>query len=324
MKKLWEPTLADVLEARKRIAPYIHNTPLVYNRKLSSMFEADIYVKCENNQVTGAFKVRGGLNLLSHLSDEEEKKDVIAVSTGNHGQSIAYAASKYGVEAIIVMPENANPVKVDAIKAYGAKVIFYGRDFDEAREWTEKRMMKKRLRYIHSGDEPYLIAGVATMYLEIIEEIPTLDMIIVPVGGGSGASGACIVAKNIDKNIKIIGVQASGAPSVYYSWKKRYIETYPKVETFAEGLATRSPFKLPLDIMWKYLDEMVLVDDEELEYSIYLLADTIHQIAEGAGAASTAALIKLKNIIKGKKVVLALTGGNITMKRLTYILNKYS
>lgn len=141
-------------------------------------------MKCENNQVTGAFKVRGGLNLLSHLSEKDIKR-VIAVSTGNHGQSIAYAASKYGIEATIVMPEDANSIKVDAIKAYGAKIIFHGRDFDEAKEWTEKHMREKGLRYVHSGDEPYLIAGVATMYLEIIEEMPDIDIILIPVGGGS-------------------------------------------------------------------------------------------------------------------------------------------
>lgn len=324
MKNLWEPSLADVLDARRRINQYIWRTPLIYNRKLSEMLEAHIYIKCENNQVTGAFKVRGGLNLLSHLTDKEMKKGVVAVSTGNHGQSIAYAASKYGVEATIVMPENANPYKVEAIKSYGAKVIFYGKDYDEAKEWMEKHLVKKGLRYVHSGDEPYLIAGVATMYLEILEELPDIDMIITPVGGGSGASGACIVAKSINSKIKVMGVQSSGAPAVYYSWKNRKIVKYKTIETFAEGLATRAPFNLPLKIMWKYLDNMILVDDEDLEYAIYLLLDTIHQVAEGAGAASTAAALKLKKEIKDKKIVLALTGGNISTSKLMNILNKYS
>ncbi len=324
MSKLWEPTLLDVLDARRRISSYIRKTPIIYNRKLSEEIGANIYIKCENQQVTGAFKVRGGLNLMSHLSDEERKKGVVAVSTGNHGQSIAYAAAKYGVEATIVMPKNANPYKVEAIKSFGAEVVFHGKDFDEAKEWTEKELVKRGVRYVHSGDEPYLIAGVATLYFEILEEMPHVDIIIVPVGGGSGVSGACIVAKNMNNSIKVIGVQSSGAPAVYYSWKNKGIVKREKIETFAEGLATRAPFNLPLKIMWKYLDDMVLVDDEELEYAIYLLVDTMHQIAEGAGAASTAAVLKLKEEIREKTVVLALTGGNITTRQLKKILYKYS
>jgi threonine dehydratase len=323
LKDIWIPRLSDVFEARKTISRFIRRTPLIYNRGLSEELEADIYIKCENQQVTGAFKVRGGLNLMAHLSEEEKKKGVVAVSTGNHGQSIAYAAMKYGVEATIVMPEDANPYKVEAIKSFGAKVVFHGKDFDEAKEWTEKELVKKGVRYIHSGDEPYLIAGVATIYLEVLEDLPDVDIIIVPVGGGSGASGACIVAKNIDKSIRVIGVQSSGAPAVYYSWKNRDVVKRDKIETFAEGLATRAPFSLPLRIMWKYLDDMILVDDADLEYAIFLLIDTIHQIAEGAGAASTAAALKMKRKIRGKKVVLALTGGNITTDQLRKILMKY-
>jgi threonine dehydratase len=213
---------------------------------------------------------------------------------------------------------------VEAIESYGAKVVFQGKDFDEAKEWTEREIKKRGIRYVHSGDEPYLIAGVGTMYLEIIEKIPDIDMIIVPVGGGSGASGASIVAKTIDKDIKVIGVQAKGASAVYHSWREKRIVKKPRIETFAEGLATRAPFKLPLNIMWKHLDKMVLVDDNELEHSIYLLFETIHQVAEGAGAASTAAALKLKEDIKEKKVALALTGGNITTRHFIEILNKHS
>ena len=324
MKSIWIPRLSDVFEARKMINRFVRRTPLIYNRRLSEELDADIYVKCENQQVTGAFKVRGGLNLMAHLSDGEKKRGVVAVSTGNHGQSIAYAAMKYSVDATIVMPEDANPYKVEAIRSFGAKVVFHGKDFDEAKEWTEKELVKKGVRYVHSGDEPYLIAGVATIYLEVLEDLPDVDTIIVPVGGGSGVSGACIVAKNIDRNIEVIGVQSSGAPAVYYSWKNRDIVRRDKIETFAEGLATRAPFNLPLRIMWKYLDDMILVDDTELEYAIFLLIDTIHQIAEGAGAASTAAALKIRDKIRGKKVVLALTGGNITTNQLKEILMKYS
>ncbi len=318
------PTFKDVLNAKKIVSKHLIRTPLLYSKQLSRMLECDAYVKCENVQITGAFKVRGGVNLISKLSDEEKRKGVIAVSTGNHGLSVAYAASLFDVDATIVMPEKANPFKVQAIKDLGAKVVFHGKDYDEAKEWTEKEAVKKGYRYIHSGNEPYLIAGVGTLYLEILEDLPDVDVIIVPVGGGSGASAACIVAKTINPKIKVIGVQSSGAPAVYLSWKNKKTVKMDKINTFAEGLATRAPFELTLDIMWKYLDDMILVEDEEIAKAIILLLKTIHQVAEGAGAAATAAALKLKEQIKGKKVALILSGGNISFDKLKEIITKYS
>ncbi|MCD6164572.1 MAG: pyridoxal-phosphate dependent enzyme [Candidatus Odinarchaeota archaeon] len=318
------PTFKDVLDAKKVVSKYLIRTPLLYSKHLSRILECDAYVKCENVQITGAFKVRGGVNLVSKLCEEERRKGVIAVSTGNHGLSVAYAASLFDVDATIVMPEKANPFKVQAIKDLGAKVVFHGKDYDEAKEWTEKEAAKEGYRYIHSGNEPYLIAGVGTLYLEILEDLPDVDVIIVPVGGGSGASAACIVAKTINPKIKVIGVQSSGAPAVYLSWKNRKIVKMKEVKTFAEGLATRAPFELTLDIMWKYLDNMILVEDEEIAKAIILLLQTIHQVAEGAGAAATAAALKIKEQIKGKKVALVLSGGNISFDKLKEIITKYS
>ncbi|MHA1583495.1 MAG: threonine ammonia-lyase [Candidatus Baldrarchaeia archaeon] len=318
------PTFKDVLDARKVVSKYLVRTPLLYSKQLSRILGCDAYVKCENVQITGAFKVRGGVNLVSKLSEEEKRKGVIAVSTGNHGLSVAYAASLFNVDATIVMPEGANPFKVQAIKDLGAKVVFHGKDYDEAKEWTEKEAVKEGYRYIHSGNEPYLIAGVGTLHLEILEDLPDVDVIIVPVGGGSGASAACIVAKTINPEIKVIGVQSSGAPAVYLSWKNRKIVKMEEVKTFAEGLATRAPFELTLDIMWKYLDDMILVEDEEIAKAIILLLQTIHQVAEGAGAAATAAALKIKEQIKEKKVALVLSGGNISFDKLKEIITKYS
>jgi len=316
------PTLRDVLEARRVVGRHLRRTPLMYSKALSRELGFDAHVKCENVQVTGAFKVRGGVNLVSKLSDEERKRGVVAVSTGNHGLSVAYAASLFGVEATIVMPEGSNPYKVQAIRDLGAKVVFKGRDYDEAKEWTEKVAAREH-RYIHSGDEPLLIAGVGTLYLEILEDLPDVDYIICPVGGGSGASAACIVAKSINPGIKVVGVQAAGAPAVYLSWKSRKPVKMERVDTFAEGLATRAPFKLTLEIMWKHLDDMVLVDDEEIAKAIVLLLKSIRQVAEGAGAASTAAAAKLREMLEGKKVALVLSGGNIEYERLREILAKY-
>ena len=318
------PTFRDVLAAKSRISKYIRRTPLIYSKKLSRMLGCNAYVKCENIQVTGAFKVRGGVNLISQLSDEERRKGVVAVSTGNHGLSVAYAASLFGVKAKIVMPEKSNPYKVEAIRDLGAEVIFHGKDYDEAKEWAENVLVKEGYRYIHSGNEPHLISGVATIYLEILEDKPDIDIIIVPVGGGSGASGACIVAKTVNPDIKVIGVQSSGAPAVYLSWKNKRIVKLKELSTFAEGLATRAPFELTLSIMWKMLDDMILVDDDDIKRAICILLDTIHQVAEGAGAASTAAAFKLREEISGKNVALILSGGNITLDALRDIIMKYS
>jgi len=317
------PTFRDVLEAKRVISKYLVRTPLVYSKRLSRVLGCDAYVKCENLQVTGAFKVRGGVNLISKLPDEERRRGVVAVSTGNHGLSVAYAASLFGVDATIVMPENANPYKVEAIRDLGAEVIFKGKDYDEAKEWTESEAVKRGYRYIHSGNEPLLISGVGTLYLEVMEDLPDVDVIICPVGGGSGASGACIVAKTINPEVKVIGVQASGAPAVYLSWKNRRIVKMDEARTFAEGLATRAPFELTLEIMWKYLDDMTLVEDEEIARAIILLLETIHQVAEGAGAAATAAALKLRSRLEGKKVAIILSGGNITFDKLKRIVEKY-
>ena len=221
------------------------------------------------------------------------------------------------------MPEDANPYKVEAIRDLGAEVIFKGKDYDEAKEWTESEAVKRGYRYIHSGNEPLLISGVGTLYLEVMEDLPDVDVIICPVGGGSGASGACIVAKTINPEVKVIGVQASGAPAVYLSWKNRRIVKMDEVRTFAEGLATRAPFELTLEIMWKYLDDMTLVEDEEIARAIILLLETIHQVAEGAGAAATAAALKLRSRLEGKKVAIILSGGNITFDKLKRIVEKY-
>src|SRR5262244_2094199 len=188
------PDLADVLAARRRIAPYLRPTPLYRYPTLDAMTGAHVWVKHENHLPTGAFKVRGGVSLVSQLTDEERRRGVIAASTGNHGQSVAYAADLFGVRAVICVPERANPVKVESMRALGAEVVFHGRDFDEAREHCEERAAAEGLRYVHSGDEPDLIAGVATWALEALEDRPDTEVIVAPIGGGSGASGACIVA----------------------------------------------------------------------------------------------------------------------------------
>jgi len=214
-----------VLKARRRISPHLRPTPLFGYASLDALPDAEVFVKHENHQPVGAFKVRGGVNLISQLSAEERERGVIAASTGSHGQSIAYAARRFGVQATICVPEHANPVKVASMRGLGAELVFHGRDFDEAREHCEQLAKERGYRYVHSGNEPLLIAGVGTETLEILEE-PQTDVIVVPVGGGSGAAGACIVAKAINPAIRVIGVQSDAAPAAFRSWReRRLVET---------------------------------------------------------------------------------------------------
>ena len=316
-------TLDDLYKARKVVSKYLPRTPIVDSPALSKKLGFEAYIKCENVLPTGAFKVRGGINLVSKLSDEEKQKGVIAASTGNHGQSVAYAARLFGVKAVIGMPKNSNPNKVEATRNFGASVEFYGSDYDEARKWVEEEAKRKGYRYVHSANEPLLIAGVGTLYLEIMEEIPDIDVIIVPIGGGSGAAAACIVAKTINPEVKVIGVQAEKAPAVFLSWKNNRMVETESADTFADGLATRFSFSLTLDILNKMIDEIVLVSEEEMKRAILTLLETTHQLAEGAGAASTAVAFKIRETLRGKKVALPLTGGNLTLKDLNEIFKEF-
>jgi len=316
MAELLEPTMTDIYKARSVINKFLRPTPLLKPPSLEKLLGCETWLKCENMQPVGAFKIRGGVNLISQLSPEERKKGVITASTGNHGLSIAYASQVFGARAIIAAPEGANPFKIESIRQLGAEVILTGKDFDEARETVERMASEEGYRYIHSMNEPLLIAGVGTAYLEILEEVPDLDYIFVPVGGGSGACGACIVAKTLNPKIKVIGVQAEGAPAMYLSWKNRRLLKTEKVETIADGLATRVAMELPMKILWRLLDDMMLVSDQQIKNAIFHLLNTTHQVAEGAGAASLAAALKVKERLAGKKVALMLSGGNIDLELL--------
>ena len=279
------------------------------------MLSADVYVKHENHLPTGAFKIRGGINLTSKLSDNERRRGVITASTGNHGQSIAFASRLFGVRAIVVMPKDSNPLKVEATKNLGAQVIFYGKDFDESREFVEDLAKKRNYRYIHSANEPLLIAGVATHTLEILEDLPDPNAIIVPVGGGTGAAGACIVAKSINPKIKVIGVQSEKAPAAFKSWKEGKLVS-AKSETFAEGLATRVGFELTQRILRSLLDDFVLVSEQEIRNAMISMIEKTHNLAEGAGASPLAAAKRIRNKLRGKKVVLILSGANTSLQHL--------
>ena len=317
---LHPPTFTDVLAARAVVARHLRQTPLAHYPSLDALVGARVLVKHENHQPTGAFKVRGGLNLVSRLSPDERARGVIAASTGNHGQSVAYAARLFGVRATVVVPEGANPLKVSAMREQGAEIVFHGKDFDEARARCEELARAGRLRYVHSGDEPLLIAGVATNTLEIFEDAPEVDTIIVPVGGGSGAAGACLVARTVNPRAEVIGVQAERAPAAYTSWRAKELLT-DSCETEAEGLATRTAFELPQRMMWEMLDDFVLVTEEEMRRAVTLYVEHARTLAEGAGAAALAAALKLRERLAGRTVALVLSGGNITVEQLRRALS---
>ena len=308
--------LADVLAARQRIAPYLRPTPLFRYPALDAVTGTRTWVKHENHQPVGAFKVRGGVNLVSQLTTGEGARGVIAASTGNHGQSVAYAADLFGVKAVICMPERANPVKVESMQALGAEVVFQGRDFDEAREHCERLAAEHGYRYIHSGDEPLLIAGVATYTLEILETRPDLEAIVVPVGGGSGAAGVCVVAKAIRSSIEVIGVQSEAAPAAYRSWRAREL-LEDKNSTFAEGLATRTAFELPQRILQESLDDFMLVSEDALKAATRLMIEKTRNLVEPAGAAALAAVLAAPERFNGRKVAIVCSGGNISPAQLT-------
>lgn len=308
-------TLADVLEARRRISPHLRPTPLYPYAGLDALVGAAVWVKHENHQPVGAFKVRGGVNLVSQLGPDERDRGLIAASTGNHGQSVAYAARLFGVTARICVPEGANPVKLDAMRALGAELIVHGKDFDEAREHCERLAAEHGYRYVHSGDEPLLIAGVGTQTLEILEDRPDVDAIVVPIGGGSGAAGACVVAKAVRPGIEVIGVQSDAAPAAFRSWQARALLPGENA-TFAEGLATRVPFELPQRILWEHLDDFVLVGEEEIRQATRLMIEHTRNLVEPAGAAPLAAALVLGERLRGKRIALVASGGNISPAQL--------
>ena len=314
----------DIVAAREFIAPYLPKTPLVRISKISDELGCDYYAKLENVQPIGAFKVRGGVNLVGRESGNSDKKPtLITASTGNHGQSIAYGGQLFSAPVIIYAPaENVNQLKVEAMRKLGADVRLHGRDFDEARVECERVAREEGFRYVHAANEPKLIAGVGSIGLEIFEDLPDVDVIIAPAGGGSCASGNCIVAKRLNPKVRVIAVQSEAAPAMWHAWRNRNLDPYPTMNTEHEGLATRYPFEMTNKILWELLADFVLVSDEEINEGVRVLARQAKQVAEGSGAASLAAAFKLRDRLRGKKVVGVLTGGNIPLDRYSRVVGR--
>jgi threonine dehydratase len=313
------PTLAEIYEAKHVIENYLPKTPLLYNLPLSRELGCDVYLKLENLQPIGAFKVRGGVYLASTLSEEERARGIIGASTGNHGQSLAYGAYLFGIGCVIAMPEEANRMKVESMRALGAEVQFRGADFEQARLWAEETARREGKRYVHHINAPELLAGVSTISLEIVEDLPDVDVIITAIGGGSAAVGHCLVAKKLRPNVQVIGVQAEGAPAVYHSWRERMLQA-AKINTSAEGLATGQAYYVAVKTFIDRLDDMPLVSDDEMREATVRLLRSAHIVAEESGAAATAAAVKLGERLAGKKVAIVVSGGNMTLDSLRRVL----
>jgi threonine dehydratase len=316
------PTYADVVQAAPLVHQYLRPTPLFEWPALSQRLGCRYFLKHENHTPTTAFKVRGGINLVARLSDEQKRRGVIGCTTGNHGQSLAYACRLFGVRCVLVVPRNNNPDKVAAMRTLGAELIEHGKDFDEAREHCEAIRHREGLRYVHSANEPDLIAGVGTLALEIFDELPEPDVILAPVGLGSGICGTALVAAARRPQTRVIGVQSELAPAVTLSWRSGERVETDTPRTFAEGMATRVPADMTLEIMRRHVHDMILVGDEELREMIRLLLRVTHNLAEGAGAASTAAAFQIREQLAGKTVVGVLSGGNLDLRVLGRILQQ--
>jgi threonine dehydratase len=319
--RLTAPTLNDIYLARERVTPHLPRSPLMRHPLLDQATGLTIWVKHENHNPTCAFKVRGGLNLVGAMPPEERARGIVTASTGNHGQSIALASRLHGVTCTVFVPAGNNPEKNAAIRAFGAELEEGGRDFDEARERCERRAAETGARYVHSADEPLLIAGVGTYALEVFEELPDADVIFVPIGGGSGACGLLTVRNALGSHARIIGVGAVNADAVYRSWKGPDRVAGTSADTFAEGIATRVTFDLPFSIYKEHLDGFIQLTEEELAAGGRMELNTTHKLAEGAGAAAIAAAYQQRDALAGRRVVCIMSGGNLDQAKLKWILN---
>lgn len=313
------PSIEEIREAMSVVDQHLPHTPLVRSEWLSAELDAEVYLKREDVFPIGAFKVRGGINLVSQLDDTFREQGLIAASTGNHGQSIAFAGREFDVPVVICVPEGANPGKVASMERLGAKVVHHGVDFDEAREHAEHLATAEGYRYVHSANEPALIAGVATAGLEVVEDLPDVEVVISPVGGGSSASGYCLTVGDLTE-ATVVGVQSSGAPGMYHAWNEGSLEPYPSMETFAEGLATRVPFALTVNILRDRLDDFLLVDDDDIIAALRTMLAEEHILIEGASASAVAGSLALGDDLAGKHVVLPMSGRNLSLDNLRMVL----
>lgn len=313
-------TLGDILEARERIKDICVNTKLIYSSDFSKECGNEVYIKPENLQLTGAFKLRGALNKISKLTEEQRKRGLIASSAGNHAQGVAYSANRLGIKATIVMPRTTPLIKVHGTREYGSNVILKGECYDEAYEEAKRLEKEKGYIFIHPFDDVEIMAGQGTIALEILEELKDTDAILVPIGGGGLISGIAVAAKSVNPNIKVIGVEPEGAKAMKLSMCEGKLVNLLAVDTIADGGAVKNPGHIAFDIIRKYVDEIITVDDFELMEAVFILLEKHKLVVEATGALTVAALKKLK--FKGKKVVSLVSGGNIDVVTMASMLNR--
>lgn len=315
--------LNKIVQAKRTISGFVNKTPFALSPKMSRTYEAEIYLKNENLQKTGAYKIRGAFNKIAHLSEEEKAKGVICASAGNHAQGVAISAKHFGVRAVIIMPEATPLLKVSGTKALGGEVILKGDNFDEAYAYALEYAKEQGLTFVHPFDDEFVQAGQGTIALEMLEDVADLEYLVVPVGGGGLVSGVASCAKQINPDIKIIAVSAKGAPAMYESFKKKEAINSKSVRTIADGISVRDTSKITLKTILECVDEFVQVDDEEIASAILYLLEEQKIIVEGAGAVGVAAVMNAKfNYPKGAKIGIVLSGGNIDVQMLNIIIEK--
>ena len=318
MKKLHK--LYDFMEARERLNTVITKTKLIYSNIFSNETGNDVYIKPENLQRTGAFKIRGAYNKIAKLTEEEKKRGVIAASAGNHAQGVALAAQKLGIKAVIVMPKHTPLIKVEATKRYGADVILTGEVYDEAYEYAKKLQEKEGYTFVHPFDDEDVIEGQGTIALEVLDELPDADIILVPIGGGGLISGIASAAKLKNPLIKIIGVEPEGAASALEARKNKHVVELAEANTIADGTAVKKIGEITFDYIEKYVDDIVTVSDYELMAAFLILVEKHKIVAENSGILSVAGLKKLN--VKGKKIISIISGGNIDVLTISSMINK--
>ncbi|MCL5734103.1 MAG: threonine/serine dehydratase [Actinobacteria bacterium] len=313
--------LIGVMKARAVIGRYLNRTNLTYYSELSRLTGCEVYVKHENHNPTGSFKIRGALNFFHHMSGEELDNGILVATRGNHGLAMAWAGRWFNVPCTVVVPEHNNPEINRIVESFGGDLIIHGRDFYDAQSYCDELVDSAGYYYVEQGNEPEILNGLGTMGLEIFEDLPDVDVIICPIGGGAGCASVIKTANAIDPKVEVIGVQPERAAAFYESWKRGERVTIEVADTVADGLAARSPFQLPYVIMKDRITDVVLLSEAEILQGIRVALEVTHNLAEGAGAASLAAALKIKDRLAGKRVALIMSGGNLDHEHLMQALS---
>lgn len=315
-------SLADVTAARERLRDAIYYSPCAHSKVLSALTGQQVFLKLENLQMTGSFKERGALNRIALLTSEQASRGVVAASAGNHAQGVAYHATSRGIHAVIVMPLATPLVKVTATRGFGAEVVLHGANYDEAYEEARRICTGQNMTFIHPFDDPAVMAGQGTIGLELLEQVPDLEAVVVPIGGGGLIGGIACAIKESRPEIRVIGVQTSRLPSMAVAVEQRHPVTIPPATTIADGIAVRRAGEITFPVIERYVDEIVTVDEDEIASAILMLLEREKTLAEGAGATGLAALLQKRTSLKGARTAVIIGGGNIDVTLLSRIIER--